>query len=176
MRRRSRVGHAARAGARSISECWRFANIRSRIANGTNGCEERRAKCRWVLELGEARDATFVVECEPAVERVVPLIGADSHQEVAGHADAVKRDAAATPDFDHEDRQRDRDPEPAVEHGVEVRVVGVGVVDRVSRVSEIGEQCVRECIGVVRIERRRKRVELRATLRRRRGRDARGPR
>ena len=157
------MGHAARRCALD----QRALEVRQHAIedrNRPNGCKEGWAEPRRVLELSKARDATFVVERDSAVEGVVPTIRTDSDQEMTGHADAVQFDAATTPELDHEHRERDGDPEPAIEDDVEVRVVRVGIVDGVSRVSEFGEQFVRERIGLLRIERRGKRVELRATL------------
>ena len=65
------------------------------------------------------------------VERVEPLAGAAADEEVPGHADAVQLEPDAATDLHHEDAQRDRDAEPAVEHVVEVRVAR----DRRSRTS-----------------------------------------
>ena len=48
-------------------------------------------------------------------------------QEMAGHPDADERDSAATSDLHEEDRDRDRNAEPPVEHLVEVRVPRVVV-------------------------------------------------
>ena len=55
-----------------------------------------------------------------------------AHEEVTGHADAVELEPAATPDLEHDDAQRDRDAETAVEHVVEERVAGIAVVGRVA--------------------------------------------
>src|SRR5207253_2808738 len=75
-------------------------------------------------------------------ERVEPDVGLAGrlHKEVAGHADAVDGNAAAAADFDHHDRQRDRDTQTPREDVVEIRVAGVGVVDRVSGKSAFAEQ------------------------------------
>ena len=52
------------------------------------------------------------------------------------------------PDFDHEHAERDRYPEPAVEHVVEQRVAGIAVVDGVAREPAFLEQHAREPGGV----------------------------
>ena len=46
--------------------------------------------------------------------------------------DALHVDAEPAADRDHQHRQRDRDPEPAFEHRVEKRVLGIGVVVEVA--------------------------------------------
>ena len=76
------------------------------------------------------------------MERVEPDVGLAGrlHQEVAGHADAVDGHAAASADFDHHDRQRDRDAQTPREDVVEIRVAGVGVVDRVAGEPAFAEQ------------------------------------
>ena len=53
-------------------------------------------------------------------------------QKVPRHPDALERDTAAAPDLHEEDRDRDRDAEPSIEHLIEVRVPRVVVGLQVS--------------------------------------------
>ena len=78
-----------------------------------------------------------------AVERVDEDLappGRAPHEEVAGEPDPLHRQPDPRGDLDVEDRQRDRDPEPAVDHLVQERVPGVVVVLLVAAIARLVEE------------------------------------
>src|SRR5450432_4926482 len=60
-------------------------------ATRADGHEELGTELRARVRLGEARRASGEIESGTPVERIEPLAGATTDQEVAGHADAVHR-------------------------------------------------------------------------------------
>ena len=120
--------------------------MRATIACGIGRREQRaREAARVAVHAREQPAAPFEVVERAAVERVAPHAVARRvhHEEVAGHADAVHRYADAAPDLHHHDRERDRDAEPALEHRVEERVLGIAVVAVVARGSRARSNKIR---------------------------------
>src|SRR5581483_388997 len=107
---------------------FRFASSRATMARVPTGARYRSSKPAppWARENSSR---------QPALERVrVSLRGHRvAHEEVARHADADDRHPDAPADLDGDDAERDRDAEPALDHGVEEGIARVVVVVPVAR-------------------------------------------
>ena len=80
-------------------------------------------------------------------------------EEVSGHADAGRGHVETARDFEHHDREGDRDPEPALQHVVEERVRGIVVALDVATESLDREQQPPDAVEVGRVAGGRERVE-----------------
>ena len=110
--------------------------MRRRIARGPVGA-------RYAGENGASGACSAAkIAAQPSTSRTRPAwngskndvgLVVDADEEVTGHPDAVQPEPDPPPDLDHQDAQRDRDPEPAVDDVVEQRVARVRVVVGVAR-------------------------------------------
>jgi len=100
------------------------------------------------MEGPEPRFARLGADARALVEGVDEVFGSVVFldEKVAGHADAVERNAEPAPDLDQNNRQRDRHADSPFEHLVEEGVPRVVVVGSIAREALVDEHMMNERI------------------------------